>query len=80
MPKKLTLNIDNELISFAHTYSRQNGISVSKLLEQYLNQLRTTDQKLELNPKTSLLYGLFQDSPIPDKNEIRKRFHEKDTH
>lgn len=31
MQKKLTLNIDDELINFAHTYSRQNGLSISKL-------------------------------------------------
>ena len=79
MPKKLTLNIDDELINFAHTYSRQNGLSISKLFEQYLSKLKTTDQKQTLNSKTSTLYGLFQDSPIPDKNQLRKTFHEKST-
>jgi len=64
MSKKLTLNIDDELISFAHAYSRQNGLSISKLFEQYLSRLRTTEQKQELNPKTANLYGIFQDSPI----------------
>jgi len=77
MPKKLTLNIDDELISFAHSYSQQNGISISKLFEQYLVRLRSTEQKQELNPKTANLYGLFQDSPIPDKKQLRKSFHEK---
>jgi len=79
MPKKLTLNIDDELISFAHDYSRQNGLSISKLFEQYLVRLKNTDQKKELNPKTATLYGLFQDSPIPDKMDLRKSFHEKDS-
>ena len=79
MPKKLTLNIDDELISFAHYYSQQNGLSISKLFEQYLNRLRTTDQKQELNPKTASLYGLFRDSPIPDKKQLRNKFHEKNS-
>lgn len=79
MPKKLTLNIDEELISFAHSYSRQNGLSISKLFEQYLAHLQTTDQKRELNPKTANLYGLFQESPIPDKKQLRKTFHEKNS-
>ena len=79
MPKKLTLNIDDELINFAHTYSRQNGLSISKLFEQYLSKLKTTDQKQTLNSKTNTLYGLFQDSPIPDKKQLRKTFHEKST-
>ncbi len=77
MSKKLTLNIDKELISFAHSYSKQIGLSISKLFEQYLARLRTTEQKQELNPKTANLYGLFQDSPIPDKKQLRKSFHEK---
>jgi len=79
MPKKLTLNIDDDLITFAHSYSRETGMSISKLFEQYLNRLRTTGQKEELNPKTAILYGLFQDSPIPDKRQLRKAFHEKDS-
>ena len=79
MPKKLTLNIDDDLITFAHSYSRETGMSISKLFEQYLNRLRTTGQKEELNPKTATLYGLFQDSPIPDKKQLRKAFHEKDS-
>lgn len=48
MSKKLTLNIDDELITFAHSYSQQNGLSISKLFEQYLTRLRSTDQKQEL--------------------------------
>ncbi|MCD1656056.1 DUF6364 family protein [Treponema zuelzerae] len=79
MSKKLTLNIDDELITFAHSYSQQNGLSISKLFEQYLNRLRSTDQNQELNSKTTTLYGLFQDSPIPDKKLLRTKFHEKDT-
>jgi hypothetical protein len=79
MPKKLTLSLDDELITFAHSYSRQNGLSISKLFEQYLNRLRTTSQKQELNPKTTALYGLFRNSPVPDKRQLRKAFHEKNT-
>lgn len=79
MPKKLTLYIDDDLISFAHEYSEQNGLSISKLFEQYLYRLKTTDQKQGLNHKTATLYGLFQDSPIPDKEELRKTFHDKDS-
>ena len=80
MQKKLTLNIDDELINFAHTYSRQNGLSISKLFEQYLNKLKTHDQIQTLNLKINTLYGIFQDSPIPDKNELRQLFNEKSAH
>jgi len=79
MPKKLTLNIDDDLITFAHFYSRQNSLSISKLFEQYLLRLKTTNQKQELNPKTTTLYGIFEDTPLPDKKQLRKIFSEKDT-
>lgn len=79
MAKKLTLNIDDKLITFAHLYSKQNGLSISKLFEHYLFRLKTTEQIQELNQKTISLYGLFQDSSIPDKKVLRKVFHEKDT-
>ena len=65
MQKKLTLNIDDELINFAHTYSRQNGLSISKL---------------PLQSKVQALYGIFHTSPIPDKNELRQLFNEKSAH
>jgi len=80
MPKKLTLNIDDELINFAHVYSRKNGLSISKLFEQYLNKLKTTDQKQHLHSKINTLYGIFQYSPLPDKNELREAFNGKSTH
>jgi hypothetical protein len=80
MQKKLTLNIDDELISFAHTYARQTGSSISKLVEQYLYHLRSIEQKEALDPKTSTLYGLFKDDPIPDKQKLRTYFHEKSHH
>ena len=79
MSKKLTLKIDEELISFAHSYSRQNGLSVSRLFEQYLDRLRTTDRTQELKPTIAFLYGLFEDAPIPEKKELRKAFHDKDS-
>ena len=77
MSKKLTLSIDNELIDFAHLYSLKSGISISRLFEQYLMNLRNTDNQHKLNPKTAALYGIFEKHPIPDKKELRKEFYEK---
>ncbi|MDR1747938.1 MAG: DUF6364 family protein [Spirochaetaceae bacterium] len=80
MSKKLTLNIDDDLITFAHDYSKQNGVSVSKLVEQYLIQLKTVNTDQKLNPKILGLYGIFEDSPLPDKKILREQFYEKDSH
>ena len=80
MPKKLTLNIDDELISFAHHYSKQNSVSISKLFEQYLIRLQNTAQIKELNRKTEELYGIFEENPIPDKKQLREVLYEKDSY
>jgi len=79
MSKKLTLNIDDELISFAHRYSKQNGVSISKIFEHYLSLLRSNTMENKLNARATRLYGLFQETPIPDKKELRKIFHEKNS-
>jgi hypothetical protein len=79
MQKKLTLNIDDELIVFAHNYSKETGVSISKLIEMYLLRLKNPEEKLQFDSKTEMLYGLFKESPIPDKKQLRKEFHEKST-
>jgi hypothetical protein len=79
MSKKLTLNVDDDLISFAHDYSKNVGLSISKLFEQYLLKLKSLNNKEKLNKQTQALYGLFSNMPIPEKNVLRKEFHEKGT-
>ena len=37
MKKKLTITIDSELIPVAKRYARQHGISLSALIERYLD-------------------------------------------
>lgn len=77
MAKKLTLSIDDELVAFAHAYSQENGLSISKLVEDYLKRLRVSEDTEILNSKTRALYGLFEGAPIPDKKQLREAFHEK---
>jgi hypothetical protein len=74
MRKKLTLSIDEELIEFVHEFSRKTRQSVSHIIEQYLQDLRTRAEGSDLADKTSNLYGIFADSPIPSKKELRKHF------
>lgn len=77
MSKKLTLSVDDELIQFAHIYSEQAGLSISKMFEQYLLNLKQTSSGESLNPLIKKLYGSFQSNPIPDKKILRKYFNEK---
>jgi hypothetical protein len=79
MTGKLTLSMDEQLISFAHEYSQKTGISISELVAQYLAKLQpeSSTENLRLHPKTARLLGAFKNNPIPDKKQLRAVFHEK---
>ncbi|MGM0411442.1 MAG: DUF6364 family protein [Bacillota bacterium] len=82
MRKKLTLSIDEDLIKFAHDFSKKTDQSISHIIEEYLDELKKQDidqvnKNNKLKPKIQKLYGAFEDQPIPDKKDLRKKFHEK---
>jgi hypothetical protein len=77
MNKKLTLNIDDNLIKFAHEYSKKTKQSISAMVEKYFSMLREDKETDNLSQLTNDLYGIFSDNPLPDKETMRKEFHEK---
>ena len=77
MNKKLTLNIDDKIIQFAHEYSQETKQSISSMVESYLLSLQKESDIEDLSSKTKNLYGILSDNPIPDKKELRRAFHEK---
>lgn len=52
MNTKLTLNLDKEIIEEAKTYAKIHRVSLSKLIENYLNSLTRKSKK---NTSVSLL-------------------------
>ncbi len=80
MNKKLTLNIEEDLIKFAHNYAKRSKQSVSSIVEAYLSALKNAKQnQVNLNSRTKELYGILENDPLPEKNKLRKQFHEKNT-
>ena len=77
MNKKLTLNIDDSVVDFAHSYSKETKQSISFLVEKFLKSLQKDKPEVSLSPKTMELYGILEGQNLPDKKEIRKAFHEK---
>lgn len=77
MSKKLTLSVSEPLVAYAHKYSKKNNTSVSKLVEQFFMELQKKET-IDLHSKTQSLYGIFEESPLPDKKEMRVQFFEKD--
>jgi len=81
MKKKLTLSINDDLIDFAHDFSKETNQSISHIVEEYLAELKKQQEKgtkeQKLNKRIEKLYGAFENEPIPDKKDLRRAFHEK---
>lgn len=57
MNSKLTLSIDKEVIDKAKKYAKERHKSVSKIIENYLKNIVTTDQNELISPIVSELAG-----------------------
>ena len=81
MKKKLILSINDDLIDFAHDFSKETNQSISHIVEEYLAELKKQQEKgakeQKLNKRIEKLYGAFENEPIPDKKDLRIAFHEK---
>lgn len=71
---KLTLSINQETIDKAKVYAKQNGQSLSTIIENFLNEITehinepTVEQKLKILDE---LYGSLKGMPEYTKDEIR---------
>jgi hypothetical protein len=45
MKKKLTLSINDDLIDFAHDFSKETNQSISHIVEKYLAELKNQQEK-----------------------------------
>ena len=77
MNKKLTLNVDESLIEFAHYYSKISSQSISGLFEKYLLRLKKNVYHENISSTARDLYGILDKEKLPDKKEMRKDFYEK---
>jgi hypothetical protein len=77
MNKKLTLNVDENLIEFAHQYSKESRQSISGLFEKYLLRLKQDVYHVDISSAARDLYGILDKETLPDKKEMRKVFYEK---
>lgn len=70
MNTKLTLNIDKQIIEEAKHYAREHGVSLSKLIETYLDSVtRISQKKSNVTPLVESLTGI-----IPDQYDERQNY------
>ncbi len=61
MDTKLTLKLDNSIIELAKSYAKDNNISLSKLIESYLQAVTIKKKKkFEISPLVESLTGVIE--------------------
>lgn len=74
MNTKLTLNLNKRIIDDAKTYAKKNQVSLSKLIENYLNSLVVTSDKksVKISPLVESLTGVI--SPDIDERKTYRDY------
>lgn len=71
MDTKLTLNIDKTVIEQAKVYAKRQKVSLSKLVETYLNSLtQDSNSNCKVSPLVESLTGIIPDS-YDETNDYR---------
>ena len=78
MASKLTLRMDEELISKAKIHAARTGTSVSRMVARYFALLDGDDaeEMLKTAPVTRRLFGLLRESGL-DRDDYRAYLEEK---
>ena len=77
MNTKLTLNLDKEIIKEAKTYAKSQSVSLSKLIENYLNSLtRASKNKSAVSPLVESLTGIIH-ADYDEKEDYRNYIDQK---
>ncbi len=78
MNTKLTLNLDKVVIEQAKNYAKDNGVSLSKLIEHYLDSLtKKSDKSSKISPLVESLTGVIPSGNYDDKKDYQDYLSEK---
>ncbi len=70
MNTKLTLNLNKNIIDSAKDYAKENSVSLSKLIENYLNSLtKKQDKEVKVSPLVESLTGIIPSETNKQKND-----------
>ena len=70
MNTKLTLNINKSIIESAKDYAKENRVSLSKLIENYLNSIiKKEDKEIKVSPLVESLTGIIPTQTEENNND-----------
>jgi len=72
MNAKLTLNLNKSIIEEAKIYAQENKMSLSKLIENYLNSLiKSSSTEKKISPLVKSLTGVIPNECIDERKDYR---------
>ena len=78
MQTKLTLRLDDEIIRGAKIFAKENGTSLSDMVENYFKTFAKTEQKIKPTPIVASLSGIIKDTKVTNlKDEYANYLNEK---
>lgn len=78
MDTKLTLKLDKHIIENAKKYAKEKKISLSKMVESYLNSItKESEEKVEITPFVESLSGVINISKEDYKEDYSDYLNEK---
>ena len=78
MNTKLTLNLDKSVIDQAKSYAKDNRVSLSKLIENYLDSLtKRSEKKSKISPLVESLTGVIPSGNYDDRKDYKDYLSEK---
>ena len=80
MNTKLTLNLNKEVLKQAKNYAKDNKLSLSKLIENYLGSLsKSSGDKPKISPLVESLTGVIPNENYDDKKDYKDHISQKYT-
>ncbi len=76
METKLTLRLNDQVIERAKIYARNHKISLSKMIESYLDSLTKQKDEGNKSPVTPLVESLIGVIDLPADYDHKKAYHE----
>lgn len=78
MNTKLTLNLDKDVIDRAKSYAKDNSVSLSELIGNYLDSLtKRSERKSKISPLVESLTGVIPSGKYNDRKDCKNYPSEK---
>jgi len=75
METKLTLRLRKDVVESAKKYAKQNNTSLSRLVENYFEQMKEADEEGFISKEVQNLIGILKDEKSTDK-DIKQGYYE----